>query len=343
MRIKVLGGGWYGCGLAEHLLANGHSVTLHEKADHLFAGASGANPARLHQGFHYPRSSATRAFCQTYAPKFEQKYGFLTRAVPVNLYAIAEHDSLMDFGNYVKVLRGEVDFVPVLRPKGFGLRNVEGALQTNERHIVADLARAHFEKALAGHVAYEAADHEFVSDDGYDLTIDCTFCARDSENIDRFEPCLTVLLEGRSDIAVTIMDGPFPSVYPWNEDRGISSLTSARYTPISKSCATYEEARAVLGAQTKSDLTARGALMLEQMAHFWPECRDIYKPVEYRTAVRAMPRSGADARLVDVVRTGAKRLRIRAGKIDAVLYACTLIDGHIGQTSEAARSSAARA
>jgi hypothetical protein len=38
-----------------------------------------------------------------------------------------------------------------------------------------------------------------------------------------------------------------------------------------------------------------------------------------------MPRSGSDARLVDVVRVGERALRIRAGKIDAILHAEQLV------------------
>jgi hypothetical protein len=38
-----------------------------------------------------------------------------------------------------------------------------------------------------------------------------------------------------------------------------------------------------------------------------------------------MPLSGADMRLVDVVRLGERLIRVRAGKIDAVLHAEKLI------------------
>ena len=63
--------------------------------------------------------------------------------------------------------------------------------------------------------------------------------------------------------------------------------------------------------------------MLAQLAHFWPEAGSPWIRIwgEPLTAIRAMPRSGADARLVDVVRIGERALRIRAGKIDAILHA----------------------
>lgn len=329
MRIRVIGGGWYGCHLALTLIEAGHEVELHELSDRLFCGASGANPARLHKGFHYPRSRLTRAACQDHAEAFMARYGDLTRTVPVNLYAVAAEDSLVDFGTYRQVFAGEVEFVTVERPGEFGLVNVEGALLTGERHIVIDQARDYFEGRLGDAVHYGRPAGS-LDDPAWDWTIDASFCALDTEAVDRYEPCLTVLLEGLADQAVTIMDGPFPSLYPWDEEQGLSSLTSARFTPLSKTCRTYGEAREVLAHTEPAELRQRAQAMRAQMAEFWPASRSLYSIAELRTAIRAMPRSGADARLVDVVQVGERALRVRAGKIDAVFRAEALIKERIG-------------
>lgn len=328
MKIRVLGGGWYGSHLAVALIRAGHDVELHEIADRLFTGASGGNPARLHQGFHYPRSRLTRAACLEHAETFMAAYGHLTNAVPVNLYAIAAHDSLVDFGTYRQVLQGEVEFITVADPAEHGLQGVEGAVLTGERHIVIDEARAYFEDALDGAVHFDRAPGK-VDDPAWDLTLDCTFCAMDSAAIDRYEPCLTVLLEGPTHRAVTIMDGPFPSIYPWNEDAGLLSLTSASLTPLSKICRTWDEARQMLRDATAEEQADRAVAMVDQMARFWPASRDLFKIADLRTAVRAQPRSGADARLVDVVKIGERALRVRAGKIDAVFRAEHLVKEHL--------------
>jgi hypothetical protein len=324
MRVRVLGGGWYGCHLALFMMNLGHEVELHESKTQLFSGASGANPARLHRGFHYPRSRLTRAACLDHAEAFMSRYGHLTRAVPINLYAIAAQDSLVDFGNYRQTLAGEVEFITVERPEEFGLANVEGALLTGERHIVISQARAFFEEELEP-VTELGRDAGLIDSPEWDLTLDCTFCALDAEAIDRYEPCVTGILEGPTDKAVTIMDGPFPSIYPWNEAEGLSSITSASLTPLSKKCRTYAEAKAVLDQLTPAEAGARVGEMLVQIAHFWPSVPDDYRLEDYRVGVRAMPRSGADARLVDVVRVGERALRIRAGKIDAVFRAEAMV------------------
>lgn len=319
MKIRVIGGGWYGSSIALSLIEDGHDVELWEIADDLFAGASGGNPARCHLGFHYPRSRLTRVMCQEHSSEFMQRYGHLTSSVPVNIYAIADSDSLVDFGTYCQVLRGEVEFVTIHDPSEFGLQNVEGAVLTGERHIVIRKAREYFRKELDGFVKYNKAPTGDYDD--FDLVIDCTFCAMDAANIDRYEPCITGILKGPTDMAVTIMDGPFPSIYPWDEESGLLSITSASLTPLNKTCKTYGDAKEALNRYPKLAAWNRVQDMIEQIANYWPDARQKYSPVDYKKSIRAMPKSAADARLVDVVRVAPNHIRIRAGKIDAILAA----------------------
>lgn len=315
--IRILGGGWYGCHLAA-ALSSSHIVELHERAGDLFSGASGANPARLHLGFHYPRSQATRQACREHFAQFMGEYGDLTRAVPVNLYCIAQQESLIDFGTYRRVLEG-LEFVEVYHPSEFGLRHIEGALLTGERHLVIEQVREYFRSKLSGQYFTNVHD-DALEAPRFDWTIDCTFCANGAINVDRYEPCVTVLLEGPSDRAVTVMDGPFPSIYPWNPARHLSSLTSARWTPLAR-CASRAEADEILRTVPSSTVEEHVDRMREQMGHYWPESLDLYTVADVRLAIRALPKSAADARLVDVSRAGERLLRIRAGKIDAVIAA----------------------
>jgi hypothetical protein len=323
MRIRILGSGWYGCSIGLALHRVGHDVVVHEIADRIFSGASGGIPARLHAGFHYPRSRMTRAACQEHYEAFMAEYAFLTRGVPINLYAIARDHSLVDFDQYVRTLRGEVDFIPVHDPGEFGLFNVEGAVLTGERHIVTRLARDYFEQHLAGLVQF-GMPPGVPDDSAFDFTVDCTFCANSSAGVDRFEPCLVLLLRGPTDKAVTVMDGPYGSIYPWDEDNGLCSLSSAKHSPFSKECRDYQSARAILDGLSTADVERQGEAMIAAMAKFYPAVRD-FEVADYLLSIRAMPLSGADSRLVDVARAGERTLRVRAGKIDAVIAAEKLV------------------
>lgn len=325
MRIKVLGGGFYGCSIALSLINDGHDVEVHEIRDRLFGGASGNIPARLHAGaFHYPRSHATRKACLEHKSEFLARYGFLTRNIPINIYAIAKDNSLIDFETYREVLTNDaLEFITAHDPAELGLTNVEGAVLTGERHIVCDKARNFFTTALHDHIRYLTGPDDSNEDD-FDLIVDATFCAQESAGVDRYEPCLVVLLKGPVDKSVTIMDGPYPSLYTWDERFGLSSLSSAKWTPFSKTCKTYQEAQDVLNGLDGNAIALQGESMIESMREFYPAI-DQYTVYEYRTSIRAMPLSGSDTRLCDVIKAGPKTIRVRAGKIDAVIQAERLI------------------
>lgn len=319
MRIRVLGLGLYGCHLTAALLADGYDIEAHEIADRPFAAASGSIPARLHCGVHYPRSKLTRLACQEHYAEFMDRYGDFTHGVPTNIYAVAEYDSLVDFGTFSQILRNEIEFITVARPAELGLQHVEGAILTGERHILVDRMRDYFSAKLSGHTLYGSPTGS-VDDPAWSVTIDCSFCAHDAIGIDRFEACLTVLLEGPIDRCVTIMDAPLPSLYVWDESRNLCSLTSAKWTPLA-TYPTWKEARHFLNKCPTALIEKHAKAMFSQMTGFYPRIRDEYRIVDYRTAIRALPRSAADARLCEVIRVGERGIRIRAGKLDAIFHA----------------------
>ena len=331
MKIRVLGAGWYGCVTALELIKSGHEVEIHELADKIFAGASGNNPARLHLGPHYPRSGITRLECQRHFKEFMDRFGDFTRAIPVNVYAVAENDSLVDFAGFTKSLRSEIEFLTVERPAEFGLKNVEGAVLCGERHIILDDVCAHFAKELAGRVHFNQKPGK-LEDSRWDWTVDATFSAYDELSVDRFEPCLTVLLSGPTHKAVTIMDGKFGSVYPWNGDRRLCSLTHAELTPFSKSIKTWAGAKAALDGLKYFEVRQRALHMVERMAEFYPAVRD-YKVEDYLFSIRAIQRSSCDSRLVDIARVANRVLRVRAGKISGVFPAARDIVRTVEQIS----------
>ena len=323
MKIRVLGAGFYGAHIAVELIKAGHHVVVHELQDQIFGGASGKIPARLHLGFHYPRSKKTREACQKHVPEFMEHYGDFTRSVSTNIYAIAENSSMVDYPQYVDTLNGEVPFDEI-DPSAFGLNHVEGAVLTQERHIITDAVKAYFEMALAGHITYrKAADN--VCSPNYDLTVDATFCANDSAGIDRYEPCVVGLLKGPVDTAVTIMDGPFSSLYPWNEEKGLSSISSAKWTPFSKGCKTWEEAKYILDHLSPEEINNQAMGMFHDLNKYYPALGTEYTLADTMVSIRAMPLSGADTRLVDIVKIGGNAVRVRAGKIDAVVQAANAI------------------
>lgn len=70
----VIGGGFYGCRIALELARGARSVILLEQGDALIGRASYANQARVHNGYHYPRSILTALRSRLNFPRFVADY-----------------------------------------------------------------------------------------------------------------------------------------------------------------------------------------------------------------------------------------------------------------------------
>ena len=57
--VSIIGGGFYGCMIAIHLKKRFKNIVIIEKERDLLLKASYNNQARIHHGYHYPRSAMT--------------------------------------------------------------------------------------------------------------------------------------------------------------------------------------------------------------------------------------------------------------------------------------------
>ena len=91
--VVVIGGGFYGCCLAVYLRRRFARVVLFEREPALMMRASRVNQARLHNGYHYPRSFLTAARSHANLAIFRQHYPEGVEAGFRHFYAIARNDS----------------------------------------------------------------------------------------------------------------------------------------------------------------------------------------------------------------------------------------------------------
>jgi glycine/D-amino acid oxidase-like deaminating enzyme len=91
--VIVIGGGLYGCVLALQARQRGRRVTLLEKESDLLRRASYANQARIHQGYHYPRSLLTALRSRVNFPRFAVDFAECVHAGFDKYYAVARHQS----------------------------------------------------------------------------------------------------------------------------------------------------------------------------------------------------------------------------------------------------------
>lgn len=92
--VLVIGGGFYGATLASHLARRGASTVLMEASRSLLSRASFANQARVHAGYHYPRSIMTALRSAVNFARFAGEYRDAIDARFTKLYVIARESKV---------------------------------------------------------------------------------------------------------------------------------------------------------------------------------------------------------------------------------------------------------
>lgn len=98
--FTIIGGGIFGCYAALYLARKGHRVALVEKEKELFKKASIVNQARLHGGYHYPRSVATARMSDDNKKRFTIEHKELINFSFQKYYAIDKFGSMTDAAQF---------------------------------------------------------------------------------------------------------------------------------------------------------------------------------------------------------------------------------------------------
>lgn len=93
--IAIIGGGFYGAMSAVHLQSKGLKVALIERESRVCSRASFWNQARVHGGYHYPRSLTTAFRSQKNYELFSVDYAGAMAKVGRSYYGIASQRSLV--------------------------------------------------------------------------------------------------------------------------------------------------------------------------------------------------------------------------------------------------------
>lgn len=245
MHFVIVGGGLFGMYIARSLLNKNYKVTLIEQSNKLYNVASRVNQARLHLGFHYPRSPETVKLCKSGYQSFSNEFEETINSSFKQIYMISKDRSKTSFREFKDFCKKENlnNTEIVLSNRLVNNMNIEGSVLTSEtsfdysvlgNKILQDLID------LNCNILYE---HKFVSGNlkkrevivqnhqsevivGFDYLINCTYSNINKINnrlgIERlplkFELCelikVKVPLELRN-YGFTIMDGDFMSIMPY--------------------------------------------------------------------------------------------------------------------------------
>lgn len=254
----IIGAGLYGLYSALYCGKRGQKTVVLEYDEAPFMRATYINQARVHMGYHYPRSYATAMKSAGYFRRFHEDYGFCIHSRFEQLYATSSQFSWTDAGQFQKFCRDakiRCDEMPVSRYFKEGM--CDGAFLTEEYTYDAHILRDYFLEELKScpsvEIIYRARVKRIEKEtDKYVIytekgqyesgfVLNCTYASVnqilemagfDSFGI-KYELCEIILCEvgeKLKKLGITVMDGPFFSIMPFGKT-GYHSLTSVTFTP----------------------------------------------------------------------------------------------------------------
>ncbi len=256
----IIGAGLYGLYSALLCGKNGQNVIVLEHDDVPFKRATYINQARVHQGYHYPRSFSTAIKSAYYFDRFNEDYGDCILSDFDKVYATSADFSWTNaeqFKKFCSAANIRCDEIPV--EQYFKPGKCDGAFLTKEytydaKMLCAKLLREIEQYSHNIKIVYNARiDNIINTGEMYKVilkdtseyesafVLNATYASVNQINqLLGFEPfkikyelCEIILCKVNSklkNVGITVMDGPFFSIMPFGKT-GYHSLTSVTFTP----------------------------------------------------------------------------------------------------------------
>src|SRR5579859_2475132 len=149
--VVVIGGGFYGARIALLFAGRGKSVLLVERERELMARASLLNQARVHHGYHYPRSILTSLRSQKNYARFVREYRDCLDQTFAHYYAIARGSkvSAAQFVEFCRRIGAPIEPAPERIRRLFDKTRVEAVFAVEECAFDATKLRGAVKSRLA--------------------------------------------------------------------------------------------------------------------------------------------------------------------------------------------------
>lgn len=146
----IIGAGLYGLYAALHCAKKGQRVQVLELDGEPFSRATYVNQARVHMGYHYPRSLSTALKSAGYFRRFVDDYSFCIRFDFQQVYATSGHFSWTDAEEFRKFCKDAgIPCEPLPVERYFKEDVCDGAFLTREYTYDARILRDYFLEELA--------------------------------------------------------------------------------------------------------------------------------------------------------------------------------------------------
>lgn len=255
----IIGAGLYGLYSAERCGKRGEKILVLEYDDAVFKRATYINQARVHMGYHYPRSYSTAIKSAGYFSRFNKDYGFSILTKFNQIYATSANFSWSDAKQFQKFCQNAgIKCDEESTSKYFKDGMCDGAFLTEEFTYDAQILKDYFLEKISGYknvtIQYGARIDRIVKD-GFNYVIslyngeqhtapfvlNSTYASVNQINRKlgfddfkiKYELCEIILCNVNDNLhntGLTVMDGPFFSIMPFGKT-GFHSLTSVTFTP----------------------------------------------------------------------------------------------------------------
>lgn len=255
----IIGGGLYGLYSALYCGKMGKRVLVLEYDSAPFMRATYINQARVHMGYHYPRSYSTAIKSANYFSRFNEEYDFCVHSEFDQVYATSAAFSWTDANQFKKFCHdADIKCEELSVQKYFKPGMCDGAFLTKEYTYDAQILKEWLMTEIAKYpnieLRYNVRIQNIKRTENYyemhlksgevissDFVLNATYASVNQilRQLDfelfkiKYELCEIILCEvddKLNDIGFTVMDGPFFSIMPFGKT-GLHSLTSVTFTP----------------------------------------------------------------------------------------------------------------
>lgn len=256
----IIGAGLYGLYSALFCCKKGQHVVVLECDSAPFKRATYVNQARVHRGYHYPRSISTAMKSAGYFERFNKDYAFCVNKEFDQIYATSSRYSWSDGKQFKEFCRAAGIPCEELHPGSYFKDGMcDGVFRTREYTYDAMILKEYLLEELSKYptsveikcgvniTGIDKLQDVYVinTSDGISyysgFVLNATYAGinqvLDLVEVERFgikyELCEIILCDVNDklkNIGFTVMDGPFFSIMPFGKT-GLHSLTSVTFTP----------------------------------------------------------------------------------------------------------------
>lgn len=256
----ILGAGLYGLYSALLCGKHGQKVLVLEHDPEPFMRATYINQARVHMGYHYPRSYSTAIKSANYFERFNSDYKFCIHSKFEQIYATSEDFSWTDAGQFRAFCKAaNIQCYDLSPERYFKPGMCDGAFSTQEYTYDAQILKSYFLEEIKKYpqviLKFSSRINSIKKEKDYyeiflenkesyssDFILNATYASVNQiinhlgfeEFKIKYELCEIIICEVNDSLkhvgGLTVMDGPFFSIMPFGKT-GYYSLTSVTFTP----------------------------------------------------------------------------------------------------------------